>query len=75
MKHLKLCLILMFTSSLLSGCHTASLPQKEISQTVAPIAALEVAGAIPSEKIAWFNSDYFNVDAQYDAKQCLQGCS
>ena len=64
MKHLKLCLILMFTSSLLSGCHTASLPQKEISQTVAPIAALEVAGAIPSEKIAWFNSDYFNVDGK-----------
>lgn len=71
MKHLKLCLILMFTSSLLSGCHTASLPQKEISQTVAPIAALEVAGAIPSEKIAWFNSDYFNVDGKDEMRNMM----
>ena len=71
MKHLKLCLILMFTSSLLSGCHTASLPQKEISQTVAPIAALEVAGAIPSEKIAWFNSDYFNLDGKDEMRNMM----
>lgn len=87
MKHLKLCLLLLLTSILLSGCHAAPLPLADASQPAAPApdtnsdadasqepaasAVPEAPGEVSEETIAWFNSEYFNLDGSAGMRNML----